>query len=70
MVNITIKKIKIDENIENENVLEIKIVSANILILGGAPKFLAFNINHQIVNAGNKFISPLIKFKLRVNEVS
>lgn len=41
-----------------------------MLIVGGAPRLLALNKNHQIVKAGKIFINPLIRFRFRVNEVS
>ena len=70
MVNIIIGNNKNEEREENEIVAVINIVSASILIDGGAPRFLAHKINHQIVKEGNKFISPFKSLKFRVWDVS
>ena len=48
----------------------IKTTSESILIEGGAPRFLAERINHQIVITGNKFINPFNSIKLRLCAVS
>jgi hypothetical protein len=57
-------------NEENEIVAVIKITSDNILIEGGAPRFLADKINHQIVITGNRFIIPFNNIRLRLWAVS
>jgi hypothetical protein len=57
-------------NEENEIVAVIKITSDNILIEGGAPRFLADRINHQIAITGNKFIIPFNNIRLRLWAVS
>lgn len=44
----------------------INIVSASILIEGGAPRFAAFSRNHHIVIIGKIFIIPLIIVRLRL----
>jgi len=69
-VNIIIKNKINEEILENEIVAVRSITSASMLIEGGAPKFLAARINHQIVRAGNKFINPLIISIFRVVDVS
>lgn len=69
-MNIIIKNNKIIEILENAIVAVRSIASAIILIDGGAPRFLAFKTNHQIVREGNKFIIPLTIIKLRVWDVS
>lgn len=51
---------------ENEIVAVIKIASDNILIDGGAPRFLADKINHQIVITGKIFIIPFSNIKFRL----
>lgn len=56
--------------LEYITVAVIKIVSASIFKEGGAPKFLAARINHQIVIAGNKFIIPFSRIRFRVWDVS
>lgn len=48
----------------------ISIVSANILREGGAPKFEADKMNHQIVIAGKSPINPFNSIKFRLWAVS
>lgn len=55
---------------EKEIVAVIKIASDSILIDGGAPRFLAERINHQIVITGKIFIIPFRSIKFRLWDVS
>jgi hypothetical protein len=55
---------------EKATVAVINMASESILIDGGAPKFLADKMNHQIVITGNRFIIPFKSIKFRLWEVS
>lgn len=44
--------------IENDTILEIRVISASRLIKGGLPMFAATIINHHIVILGDIDISP------------
>ena len=49
---------------------EINMISASILIEGGAPRLATLRINHQRVKEGNRFISPFKRKRFRVWDVS
>lgn len=54
------------ENDENLMVAAMSMISDNILIEGGAPRFLAERINHQTVIAGKRFIIPFSRRRFRL----
>jgi len=70
VVNTTIKPITGIVRLESEIVAVIKTASESILIEGGAPRFLAERINHQIVIAGKRFIMPFRSIRFRLWAVS
>lgn len=61
---------KIAERVELDRTEAIKIISLIKLIDGGAAIFHAVNRNHHIVRVGQIVISPLVKYILRVWEIS
>lgn len=70
MVNIVIKPVIGIVSLESEIVAAIKTISESMLIEGGAPRFLAERINHQIAITGKRFIMPFNTIKFRLWAVS
>ena len=70
VVSIIINAITGMVSVENEIVAAISMTSESMLIEGGAPKFLAAKINHQIDITGNRFIMPFKSIKFRLWAVS
>lgn len=64
--NIIIKTRRGVVRLEKATVAVISIASESILIEGGAPRFLADRINHQMVIMGNRFIMPFRSIRFRL----
>lgn len=70
MDSVIIRARRGEDRVENAMVAVINMASDNMLIEGGAPRFLADKINHQVVIIGNKFIMPFKSIRFREWEVS
>jgi len=65
-----IKAIKINEDVEDDKMDVIKIISLRRLIDGGAAMFAQVKMNHHIVIVGPTHINPFVRNRLRVLVIS